>query len=106
MVPEHSWIGQDLAIWTPDLLGSVLFLLSGYLAFIETCHAPWAWQPGSLSWWVTFANLLGCVGFMIAALSAFVSPLSDRPLSGSGSVAFTLIGALGFLIGSLLMLAE
>ena len=65
---EHSWIGMDLAIWTPDLLG--------------------------------------CGGFMIAALSPFVPPQSDGPVLVSVSLSFTLIGALGFLIGSLLMLAE
>lgn len=103
---EHSWIGQDLTIWTPDLLGSILFLFSGYLAFLETCPTPWAWQPQSLSWWVTFTNLLGCGGFMIAALTAFVPPHSDGPVLVAASLAFTLLGALGFLIGSLLMLAE
>jgi hypothetical protein len=103
---EYSWIGQDLAIWTPDLLGSILFLLSGYLAFLETCRAPWAWQPDSLPWWVTFTNLVGCSGFMIAALTSFVAPHSDGPVFASVSLSFTLIGALGFLIGSLLMLAE
>jgi len=106
MGPEHSWVGQDLAIWTPDLLGSILFLLSGYLAFLETCRAPWAWQPDSLPWWVTFTNLVGCSGFMIAALTSFVPPHSDSPAVVLVSLSFTLIGALGFLIGSLLMLAE
>jgi hypothetical protein len=101
-----SWWRQDVAIWLPDFLGSMLFLASGQLAFAETCHAYWAWQPRSLSWWITFTNLLGCVAFMISAFFAYV-PRTPFPFeAGVISVVFTLLGALGFLAGSLLMLPE
>ena len=106
MLPDLSWYKQDLTIWAPDLVGSVLFLISGYLAFIETCHRYWAWQPDSISWWVTFTNLLGCVGFMISALSSVVLPQLTSSAWINISLLFTLVGALGFLIGSLLMLPE
>jgi hypothetical protein len=106
MLPGLNWLQQDLVIWGPDLVGSVLFLASGYLAFIETCHAHWAWKPASISWWVTFFNLLGCVAFMISALFAFVPSHSPSFDAVTVSVVFTLIGAIGFLIGSLLMLPE
>jgi len=106
MIPGLTWFQQDLEIWIPNVIGSMLFLASGYLAFVETCHAHFAWKPASLSWWVTFANLLGCVAFMISAVFAFVPP---EPFAFDGltiSVAFTLLGAVGFLVGSLLMLPE
>jgi hypothetical protein len=106
LLPGLDWLQQDLDIWGPDVAGSILFLASGYLAFIETCHAHWAWQPKRLTWWVTFANLLGCVAFMIAAVFAFVPPAAPAFDALTISIAFTLIGALGFLIGSLLMLEE
>jgi hypothetical protein len=101
-----GWVGQEALVWMPDLVGSVLFLASGYLAFIETCHSPWAWQPHSLSWWITFTNLSGCIGFMLSALSGVVLPATHAPASAALSLLFTLLGALGFLIGSLLMLPE
>ncbi|MCP9801769.1 hypothetical protein [Synechococcus sp. RedBA-s] len=101
-----NWIGQDGLVWIPNLLGSILFLSSGYLAFIETCHSHWTWNPGSLSWWVTFSNLLGCVGFMGAALTSPVLPGGLGPILPTTSLIFTLLGAVGFLIGSLLMLPE
>ncbi len=101
-----NWVGQDVKIWIPNLLGSILFLASGYLAFIETCHSHWAWNPGSLSWWVTFTNLLGCIGFMGAALTSPLLPGGAGPVFPTVSMIFTLIGALGFLTGSLLMLPE
>ena len=106
MLPGLDWLQQDLAVWAPNIAGSILFLASGYLAFAETCHAHWAWKPGSLSWWVTFFNLLGCVAFMISAVFAFVSPNAPSFDAVTISVAFTLIGAAGFLTGSLLMLPE
>ena len=106
MLSDLNWLQQDLAIWVPDFAGSILFLASGYLAFVETCHARFAWQPGSISWWVTFVNLLGCVGFMISAFFAFVPPQNPMFDSMTISILFTLIGALGFLTGSLLMLLE
>jgi hypothetical protein len=105
-LPSLDWLQQDLLIWGPDLFGSVLFLVSGYLAFIETCHAHWAFRPRSASWWVVFVNLLGCVAFMASALTAVVLPgLVDAEIV-TLSVTFTLIGAVGFLLGSLLMLVE
>lgn len=106
LIPGLSWFQQDFSIWVPNLLGSILFLASGYLAYIETCHAPWAWKPRSLSWWVTFLNLLGCVGFMIASVFAFVPPDALNDTWMIISLAFTLQGAACFFLGSCLMLPE
>jgi len=106
MLPGLTWLQQDLEIWVPNFTGSVLFLASGHLAFTETCHAHWAWKPGSLSWWVTFINYLGCVAFMISAVFAFVPPWAPHFDVVTISVLFTLIGAVCFLVGSLLMLPE
>ena len=106
MIPSLTWFQQDLVIWAPNIIGSILFLASGYLAFIETCHAHWAWKPKSISWWVVFTNLLGCVGFMISAVFAIVLPGPENTTAVTLSVTFTLLGAIGFLVGSLLMLPE
>ncbi len=106
MIPSLNWFQRDVLIWVPNIGGSVFFLVSGYLAFIETCHASWAWAPKSLSWWVVFTNLLGCVGFMISALFAIILPGTPNSEAIAISVVFTLLGAIGFLVGSLLMLPE
>ena len=70
-------VQYDLTVWTPDFIGSALFLASGYLAFIENGHAHWTWLPGNISWQVTFANLLGCGAFMVSAILAF-EPVHPR----------------------------
>ena len=101
--PSSMWLG--MVIWMPNLVGSVLFLMSGWLAFVEVCHAHWAWRPTSLSWWIAVFNLAGCVGFMVSAIAAM--PWSaTAALSENVAMFFTCQGALGFFIGSLLMLPE
>lgn len=106
MIPSLTWFEQNLVIWLPNLVGSILFLLSGYLAFGEVCHAYWAWQPKSLSWWVVFVNLLGCVGFMASALFSIILPGPENVATVTLALSFTLQGAICFLLGSLLMLPE
>jgi hypothetical protein len=50
--------------------------------------------------------MLGCVAFMISALFAIVLPGGVNVATVTVSIAFTLSGAIGFLVGSLLMLPE
>ena len=106
LVPGLDWLQQDLTVWVPDIAGSVLFLMSGYLAFIETCHAHFAWRPRSLSWWIVAFNLLGCIAFMVSAVFAFLPMHGPASEALTVSVVGTLAGAVGFLVGSLLMLPE
>jgi hypothetical protein len=106
MLPQMDWLQQDLAIWVPDFVGSILFLVSGYLAFIETCHAYWSWNPDSLSWWVTYISFLGCVAFMISALFSYVPASGFEFDATTISVVFTLVGGACFFVGALLMLPE
>jgi len=106
MLPSLTWFQQDLAIWVPNIVGSILFFASGHLAFVEVCHAHWAWKPRSISWWVVFVNLWGCVAFLASALLALVLPGLENTEVLMLSVTFTLLGAICFLGGSLLMLPE
>ncbi|MEM6636518.1 MAG: hypothetical protein AAF667_11560 [Pseudomonadota bacterium] len=101
-----SWLREDLTIWIPDIFGSILFLLSGYLAFAETAHAFFAWQPSRLSWWVVAVNLAGCVAFMVSAIYAFVPSGGASPDMAARAVLWTLYGANCFLIGAVLQLFE
>ena len=101
-----NWWRQDLAIWVPDFLGSLLFLASGYLAYAEAGHGYLSWRPRSLPWEIAFFNLLGCLAFMA---SAFLSYIPKSPFAFPAaplSLIFTLLGAIGFLAGSLLLLPE
>lgn len=101
-----SWLQTDLLVWIPNFAGSVLFLASGYLAYIEICHHYWGWRPENLSWWIVFINLLGCVGFMGSALFAMTLPGPPVEWMDNVSLAFTLQGAICFFLGAVLMLPE
>jgi hypothetical protein len=105
LLPNIDWLWQDLVIWAPNFLGSLLFLASGYLAFIETCHRYWAWELHDLSWWVTYCNFLGCIGFMVAAVFAVILPQTPVVIVTIAMV-FTFLGAFCFFLGSALMLPE
>ena len=98
---------QDLnhAIWRPDALGSVCFLVSSYLSYAEVCHGSWRWMPGDLSWWITVGNLLGSVAFGVSAVaSKFVASGAVR--SDDWTTIGTFVGGLLFLGASLLLLPE
>ncbi|MBK9180182.1 MAG: hypothetical protein IPM45_11585 [Acidimicrobiales bacterium] len=97
---------QDLRVWTPDLLGSVCFLVSSWLAVGEVCHRWWRWSGRDTPWWIANLNLIGSVWFMASALAAFVAPdtgdLLDAALANSG----TLLGAVCFFWAARLLLVE
>lgn len=102
----RAWYLQDIEIWLPGMMGSVLFLVSAWLAFIETAHAHWAWRPSDLDWQIAAVNLLGCVAFMLASTLAYV-PAEALPgfvlAISFGALGF---GALCFFVGALLLVRE
>ncbi len=68
-------------IWTPDLVGCILFLISGRLAFEAFGETGSRLRPRrELAWWVAAVNQLGSVLFLISAL-----PPSSGPRRDSGS---------------------
>jgi hypothetical protein len=104
MATGMDWLQQDVLVWSPDMVGSALFLAAGYLAFIETSLATGWWGPGRLSWWVAVVNLVGCVAFMISAVLAYVPVSAAGPAWLVGATWLTVIGAVAFGLGGLLLL--
>lgn len=101
-----GWIEQDLLVWTPNMLGSILFQISGSLAMFDICKRGWCWHFHSIEWWIGFVNFIGCVAFLISAVLAFVIPSPISTLMAIWATAFTLIGACCFFIGAFLMWPE
>lgn len=106
MSSDLTWIQLDVRVWFPDIIGSIFFLASGYLAFAETCHRHWGWNFKDLSWRIVFSNLLGCLAFMAAAVTAFSIPDTTNLKLQFFSMVMTAIGAGGFFAGALMMLPE
>jgi hypothetical protein len=99
-----SATNQD--VWRPDAIGSVCFLVASGLAWFEVCHGWTAWRPGSWSWWITLLNLAGSVAFGISAIAGYVNPVTGQVHDDARANLGTLIGALCFLVGALLLLPE
>jgi YrhK-like protein len=93
-------------VWAPDALGSICFLVSGYLAYLEVCGRPACRPRRVLEWWIAGVNLLGCVAFGISAIASYVVPKTGSALDLARANSFTAFGALCFLIGAALLLAE
>jgi hypothetical protein len=92
-------------IWRPDAIGSVCFLVSSVIAFAEAGHRWWSWRPGERDWHITALNLWGSVFFGISAVGAYVQPGGDV-LNAAWANGGTFLGAVCFLVASLLMLPE
>jgi hypothetical protein len=105
LLPGLDWLQQDAAVWAPDMIGSALFLASGYLSLVECYRDRSARQSNGLAWWITLINLLGCVAFLVSAVLAFTAFTPDAALV-AWSTMFTAVGAAAFLVGSLLMLPQ
>lgn len=101
-----GWLGYEVAVWVPDYVGSILFLISGAAAVVEFCHRLFCWKNRELTWWIVIINFVGCVAFMLSAILAFPLPVAIFGRLATWSTIFTLIGAVCFFVGAYLMWPE
>lgn len=105
MIAGLDWVEEDILVWTPNLVGSILFLIASHASIIEVSHRYWRWRFDDLSWWITFLNMIGSIFFMISALASFTEPgdvLVAPWLANFGTFA----GAICFLVGGYLLIPE
>ncbi|MGW3991157.1 hypothetical protein, partial [Streptomyces sp. NPDC004830] len=94
-------------VWAPEVIGCLLFLISGHLAFVEICHRGWpCLRRRSLGWWIVSVNQLGSILFMISALAAYTRPATGSLINADIANWGTLLGAGCFSAGGLLQLFE
>lgn len=96
----------DRLIWRPDAIGSALFLVSGVLAFYEVRAGGLRIGQRSREWRIATVNLLGCILFAVSAVASYVVPDTGSVADLAAANVATALGALCFLIGSLLLLPE
>ncbi|MFI8828758.1 hypothetical protein [Streptomyces sp. NPDC053431] len=89
-------------IWAPDVVGCVLFLISGHLALVEICHGRPCIRRRDLGWWIVAVNQLGSVLFMVSALAAYTRPATGSLINADIANWGTLAGALCFSAGGVL----
>jgi hypothetical protein len=96
---QENWL-----IWTPDVFGSVCFLVSGALAYRVTTGPRLLPGRRDRAWTAAAVNLLGCVLFGISAIASFVVPSTGSILDLAAANWCTSLGALCFFVGALLSL--
>ncbi|MEW9520293.1 hypothetical protein [Streptomyces tubercidicus] len=93
-------------VWAPDMIGCLLFLISGHLAISEICHGRPCIHRRSLGWWIVAVNQLGSVLFMVSAVAAFTRPETGSEVSVGVANWGTLTGALCFAVAGVLQAFE
>jgi hypothetical protein len=83
-------------VWSPEVVGCVLFLLSGHLALTEMHRDRPPGRRADLGWWIVVVNQLGSALFMVAAIAAFVRPSTGDELAVGIANWGTMTGALCF----------
>ena len=89
-------------VWGPDLIGCVLFLVSGHLALLEVCHGRLGVRPRDLGWWVVAVNQFGSVLFLVSAVGAYTRPGTGTLVDAAVANWGTLTGAACFVVGAVL----
>jgi hypothetical protein len=92
------------AVWRPDAIGSVLFLVSSAIALAPEVRRRRHGHARDRSWLIAALNTLGSIFFGISAIGAYTNPSTQQLLSLRWSNGGTLLGALCFLAGALLLL--
>ena len=95
---------EDRLIWRPDAFGSVCFLVASTLAWLEVRGGgP---QRREFAWWIAAVNLAGSVAFGVSAVAGYVVPATGEDLDLAAANVTTVVGALFFLAGAVLVLIE
>jgi hypothetical protein len=92
---------EDRLVWSPDIIGCALFLVSGHLALVGI--GGWRfWRRRDLGWWIVAVNQVGSILFMVSAVASFVRPSSGDALAVGVANWGTITGALCFAAAGLM----
>jgi hypothetical protein len=91
---------ENRLVWAPDAFGSVCFLVASVIAWAPVRHEP------GLSRQIAVLNLAGSVAFGISAVASYIVPDTGDVIDLAAANVTTVIGALCFLAGALLLLRQ
>ena len=96
----------DRLVWRPELIGSICFLISGLLAYLEVRDGGFWRAEKTLEWKIATVNLAGCMLFMISAIAGYIVPATGDVFHLAAANVSTSLGAVCFLIGAIWLLPE
>lgn len=94
----------DRLVWTPDVLGSICFLVASYLAYAAVTGGFFARPRRTRDSVIATLNLAGSIAFGVAAVAAFWAPSSGSIVDLAAANGFTALGGLCFFVGAILLL--
>jgi hypothetical protein len=102
LIGDLSPAQYDRLVWSPDMIGCALFLVSGHLAMVEI-SGSWlpCWRPRQLGWRIVAVNQLGSVLFMVSAVASLARADGDMIAIGIANWG-TLTGALCFAVAGVM----
>jgi hypothetical protein len=102
LIGDLSPAQYDRLVWSPDMVGCALFLVSGHLAMVEI-SGSWlpCWRPRELGWRIVAVNQLGSVLFMVSAVASLIRADGDMVAVGIANWG-TLTGALCFAVAGVM----
>jgi len=93
----------DRLVWSPDIIGCILFLVAGLLAMVDISGSWWRLRGEGLGWWIVFVNQVGSVLFMVSGVASFVRADGDMIAVGianwgtfGGALCFAIAGFMQF----------
>jgi len=81
LIGDLTTAQEHRLVWSPEVIGCVLFLISGHLALLQLRREHRRGQDSRLDWRIAIVNQVGSVLFMAAAIAAFVRPSSGDELA-------------------------
>jgi len=94
------------AVWNPDAVGSVLFLVASAIACMPEVRRHRHGHVRDRSWLIAALNMLGSLFFGLSAIGAYTIPKTGELVNQVWSNGGTFLGALGFLFGAWLLLPK
>jgi len=96
---------ENLAIWTPNMIGSMCFLIATACSYLEVGHRYVCFRPRDFAFWIVIVNAFGSIAFQVSALASFYQA-DGSLLWPLGANWGTFLGGLGFLFASYLLVPE
>jgi hypothetical protein len=102
LIGDLTLAQQHRLVWSPEVVGCVLFLVSGQVALTEIWRDRELGHRADLGWAIALTNQLGSALFMVAAVAAFVRPQTGDELAVGVANWGTLTGSLCFAIAGVM----